>query len=102
MTVMPGDTAALRPCAALTLGDSNTHSSEEVISKDSQNCLEVMGVQRLLGIPGGNRGGPGAQGCELLGILRAVRTARLHLMSTAGGVGRVRQKSTGLRPFTAE
>lgn len=74
VTVMPGDTAALRPCAALTLGDSNTHSSEEVISKDSQNCLEVMGVQRVLGIPGRNRGGPGAQGCELPGILRVVRS----------------------------
>lgn len=46
---MPRDSTALQPSAAPTLGESSAPSSEEVTSKEFQDCLGDEGVQGVAG-----------------------------------------------------
>lgn len=88
---MPRDSTALQPCAAPTLGELSADSSEEVASKDFQDCLGGDGSARSDWVFQVETEKVQRHGAAAFpGVLRAVRTARLHLMSTGGGVGRGR------------
>lgn len=100
---MPRDSTALQPCAAPTLGESSADSSEEVASKDFQDCLGDDGSARSGWVFQVETKKVQRHGAAVFpGVLRAVRTARLHLMSTGVGWEGVIQKSTRRRSFTAQ